>query len=80
MTSKAQESFDEFDRLKAEADALGLEPPGGRSVGWTLPMLQREVAQAKAAQQTMEEQQPARAAVDRFVAESGRGEDAPADA
>jgi Tfp pilus assembly protein PilO len=77
MTSVAQESFDEFDRLKAEADALGLQPPGRPSVGWTLQQLRREVADAKAAQQTMEEQRPAREAVDRFVAESGQH--APAD-
>jgi hypothetical protein len=73
VTSKAQESFDSFDQLKAEADRLGLQPPGGPSLGWTLQQLQREVSQAKAAQQTMDEQRPAREAVDRFVAESGQG-------
>jgi len=71
VTSKAQESFDEFDHLKAEADRLGLQPPGGPSLGWMLPTLQREVAAAKAAQQTAEEQRPAREAVERFVQESG---------
>jgi hypothetical protein len=75
VTSKAQESFDEFDRLTAEADALGLVPPGGPSLGWTLEGLRREVAAAKAAQQTTAEQAPARAAVERFVAESGHAAD-----
>lgn len=44
MTSKTQAAFDEIDRLKAEADRLGLEPPGGRRAGWTLEELRHAVA------------------------------------
>lgn len=73
--SKAQASFDEFDQLKAEADALGLQPPGGPSLGWTLQSLRREVADAKAARRTMQEQAPAREAVERSVRESGHAAD-----
>jgi hypothetical protein len=73
MSSKAQESFDEFDRLKAEADRLGLAPPGGPGLRWTLQQLRREVADAKAARQDAAEQAPAHQAVERFAEESGHG-------
>ncbi len=74
MSSKAQDAFDEFDQLKAEADRLGLAPPGGPSLGWTLQQLRREVADAKAARQDATEQAPAREAVERFAQESGHGD------